>query len=462
MSELTIEDTLPEAGESLPTVDDAGKAIRYAFDDDFQKKIAAMALRDVTFMQRTDGLIKPEYFENLADASITNIVLRYFKKYKKVPEAATFATLLKHEIAMKTVKPDMARIIIPRIKELRESDISDRDFVIDQVATFARYQAVSKSILDAVHRLEMHDFDSISTALQSALDVGAHPDAGLYKYGEMIETRTEERLDRAAGKLPPTGISTGYAGIDNHLYHKGWGRRELSVLMGGAKAGKTTALITFGINAAAHLYRYNVLYVTLEVSSKIIAERMDANISNQLMFELGDKPHEVKEKVSAFKEKSGEFNIIEFPAGTMTVSDLRRVVEHHKAKGIKYDLIIVDYADLMAPERFTDSSIENSKSVYVALRGFAMQEDLAVLTATQTNREGAKAAVAKMTDIAEDFNKVRIADVVISINKTDEERSMNQARLFFAACRNQPSNFSIRIEQDIDRMRFCSKVVGAE
>ncbi len=82
--------------------------------------------------------------------------------------------------------------------------------------------------------------------------------ASSYSYGEMIEVRTEERLDRAAGKGPITGVTTGYPEIDRHLYHKGWGRRELSVLMAPAKGGKSTALIDFGISACTHVHRYNV------------------------------------------------------------------------------------------------------------------------------------------------------------------------------------------------------------
>ena len=208
--------------------------------------------------------------------------------------------------------------------------------------------------------------------------------------------------------------------------------------------------------------RYNVLYVTLEVSAKIIAERIDANISDQLMFELNDNIHTVREAVQKWHAKAGRLDIVEFPTGTMRVSDLRRLIERKKMEGIKYDLVVVDYADLMAPERVTDDSIENSKSVYVALRALSQIEDLAMLTATQTNREGSKAAVAKMEHIAEDFNKVRIADVVISINKTEEERACGECRLYFAASRNQASGFSVRIKQDIDRMKFITAVVGAE
>lgn len=436
----------------------------YKFDEAFQSKIVAMCLRDTGFMQRVDGLVKPEYFENLSEAAIVNIASRYYERYKKCPgDLTTISNLIKHDVIHKVIKKELAATMWASIKSsLMTADISDRDYVVDQVATFARHQAVSKAILDSVGHLDINDFDKISISLKSALDVGENGDSTGYDYGEMLEARTSERIDRAAGKLPPTGITTGFAEIDRVLYHKGWGKRELSVLMGPAKAGKTTALIDFGISACGHMNRYNVLYVTLEVSAKIISERLDARVSSVMMTELGSHIHDVKDKVSKFMKSAGKFLIHEFPTGSMRVSDLRRLIERYKAKGIKFDLIVVDYADLMAPERHTDNAIENSKGVYVALRGLAMTEDVAILTATQTNRDGAKKMVATMTDIAEDFNKVRIADIVISINKTEEEKASGQARLYFAAVRNGPSGFAIRIAQDLARMRFISAVVGEE
>lgn len=435
----------------------------YKFDGDFQAKITAMCIRDTNFMQRGEGLVLPEYLENMGDAILVNIANRYFLKYRKSPADKTVLThLIQHDLINKLLHKEHATIALARIKQLWDVDISDRDYVIDQVAIFARHQAVSSAILESVGHLDINAFDKISADLKKALDVGEHSDSGAYNYGEMIDVRTEERIDRAAGKLPPTGITTGFADIDKVLYHKGWGRRELSVIMGGAKAGKTTALLDFGISACGNINRYNVLYVTLEVSAKIVSERLDARVSSQVINEMGSHIHDVKDKVKRFMDRAGKFIIHEFPTGSMRVSDLRRLLERYKAKGVVFDLVVLDYADLMAPERITDNSIENSKSVYVGLRGLAMQEDVALLTATQTNRDGNKKTVATATDVADDFNKVRIADILISINKTDEERNLNQARLFFAACRNQRSGFTIRVNQDLSRMKFISTIIGEE
>jgi replicative DNA helicase len=116
----------------------------------------------------------------------------------------------------------------------------------------------------------------------------------------------------------------------------------------------------------------------------------------------------------------------------------------------------------MAPNHRSDNAIENSKSIYVDLRALAQVENVVMLSAMQTNREGAKATTSRMEHAAEDFNKIRIPDLVISINRTDEERSRNEARLFFAASRNQRGDFSIHINQDLEAMNFVKSVIKIE
>lgn len=434
---------------------------RYEFDAAFQQKIAALVIRDTAFAQLTDGLIRPEFFENAAYAAVVKVATDYYARYKKAPsDKVVLSSLFKDALRAKTLPVELAKLAIAIVPELFTTDVADRDYVADQCATFARHQAVAAAILDSVALVDKRDFDSIGVRMRKALDTGIAVSNGAYNYGEMVEARTQDRKDRAAGIRPPTGITTGFAVLDDCLYHKGWGRKELSVLMGAAKSGKSMAMISFGVNAIASGYK--TLYVTLEVASNIIAERLDANISERAMSELGLHSDAVAAAVEAFMAKAAPFVIHEFPTGAMKSSDLRRLIEHYKSQGTIFDLVIVDYADLMAPERMTESTTENSKSIYMNLRGLAMQENFALLTATQTNREGSKKAVATMTDVADDINKVRLADILISINKSTEEAALGQARLYFAACRNQRSGFTLRVEQKIDQAKFISKCLGED
>lgn len=472
-------DAVAIAQSALPPSDDETDSVleaipmgkvAYQFDDNFQDRIVAMMVRDTDFMRRTEGLIEPNFFEDMSNQILAATVMRYYKLYKKAPgDIRILVTLIKDDIEKKLIRQEWVAEVVFRLKgTITENpravyaiDISDRDFVINKVADFARHQAVSNAILECAEILETkRDFSAIENKIKKALDVGAVVGNTGYNYAAELENRTEMRKMQAAGLIVPTGITTGYPDLDKVLFHKGWGRSEMTVLLGAAKSGKTTALISFAINAIAA--KYNVLYITLEVSADIIGQRMDANIANQVMMEMGSHIMDVDLKVRDFMRKAGRIEIQEFPTGSLKVSDLNRLVESYKSKGETFDIIVLDYADLMAPEKYTDNAIENSKMVYQHLRGLAMREKVALLTATQTNREGAKATVARMTDVADDFNKVRIADLVISINKTEEEKAMGEARLYFAASRNQAGDFSLRVKQDIDRMRFISAVLGKD
>lgn len=434
---------------------------KYEFDTAFQTKIAAMVCRDPRFVQRTDGLVEPAYFENQAEAQLVNLALEYYRKYKRIPaDTNIFKQCIREAVTTGKLRTADVATMIPAMTRLWSEDISDRDFVVDEVANFARYQALVQAFTESVGKLDLRDFKSIEKKISKALATGAHHDSLAYDLKKEIESRTSERKDIVAGTRAPAGITTGYPALDECLYHGGWGRGELAVLMGGAKAGKTGNLMQFGINAATA--GKNVLYFTLEVSAKILGARADANISNTAFKDLKSNIIAVHDKVKKWADKAGQFIVHERPSGTCTVSDIRRLIERYKALGILFDLVIVDYADIMAPERYTDSITENSKSVYVALRGLCQEENLAGLTATQTNREGFKAAVAKAEHVAEDFNKIRIADVIISINASEEEVKEGTARLYFAAMRNSAAGFSLRVTQDREKMQFIKTIVGRE
>jgi replicative DNA helicase len=85
-----------------------------------------------------------------------------------------------------------------------------------------------------------------------------------------------------------------------------------------------------------------------------------------------------------------------------------------------------------------------------------------VLTATQTNRDGAKAATAKATDVGDDWNKARTVDIMIGINATDAEKAAGEARLTWLLSRNTEDGFSLRIKQDRQKMQFLTKIIGKE
>ena len=447
------------------------EVVKFEFDDAFQSRVAMHAVRNLDFVRKTAHLLKPEYFENVGEAAMVALSLDYYKQYQSVPTPTVATALMREAIINKVIRSDVKPIAVEAFKLIfKETDLSDGTFVAERVAEFAQHQAISAAILNSVDLLARKDINKIATLMKAAVSVGLNTLGEEYDYFQRLDDRTTERAAKKAGLLPPQGITTGLIELDNLLYHRGWGRKELSVILGGAKSGKTTALINFAKNAS--LAGKNVLYVTLEVAAKIISERLDASVSDTMMKELVDRMHDVAAKVRAQATRAGALKLAEFPSGTFTPNMLRALIDKYKAPGLNpdgsvrepivFDLVVVDYADIMAPDYRTQDSIENSKSVYLGLRAIASEENVAMLTATQTNREGYKSAVAKAEHVADDFNKVRTVDLMISINATDEERAMGQARLFFTASRNQEGGFTVFIEQELAKMKFIKKILGIE
>lgn len=433
---------------------------KFEFDASFQSKVAALVCRDTMFNERTQGLVLPDHFENAAEATLVNISLEYFKKYKQTPDMTILLSLVKKSIEKKVIRGDMVTDVKAALRNIHKENIADRKFVEDEISEFAKHQAMGEFILKAVEWREKGEFSRIDEELKKVMNVGINEMTGSYDYWERIEQRTNVRREEAAGIIKKRGITTGIRGLDKVLYHHGWGRKELSVIMGGPKSGKSTALGTFAKNAS--LAGYNVIVFSLEVANDIIAERLDASMSDIAVNSLGEHIIEVDSKIRLASKKAGKLMMHEFPTGTLTPSALKRILTRYKANGTKFDLVVVDYGDIMAPNYRTTNEIENSKSIYVDLRAIAQEEDCAMLTATQTNRDGAKARVAKMEHVAEDFNRIRIADLVISINAEESEREKGEARLFFTASRNQKGNFTLRIKQDLERMIFVKKILGYE
>ena len=430
----------------------------YQFDNSFQTRIAAFVLRDLPFNDRTDGLIKPDYFEDASEGYIVDMAQDYYRSYRQTPDPVVLVDIVKDRIAKKRIRDDMIPALKSKIAELYKLPLPARDYVVDKVASFARHQAVTAATMKSVDIIDQQgDLDQIRDIFAEALDVGASDLNMEYDLFDTVTDRRTTRINKLNNSAAYHGISTGHPQLDRELYHRGLGRKELTLIMAPAKGGKSMGLANFAV--AASKAGHHTLYVTLELSREITADRIESHISKVAMTELLTKANEVQDAMERFKSTAGTFKIHEYPSGSFKCSDLRRLIRKYQTKGIYFDLVVVDYADIMKPERYHKDPIQESKEIYVGLRAIAQEENLALLSATQTNREGAKKFQAKETDVADDFNKVRIADLILSLSASDDEKKLGEARISLLASRNQEA-CTLRVKQDRSTMTMIKEVLG--
>lgn len=432
----------------------------YDFDISFQRKIAALFLRDSGFAAKTRDLISPDYFTEESVKTLVRIIGDHFTVYRSVPDVKILPTIIKDLIASKAIRKDAVPDLKSLLSDVMKTDLSNPDFVIDKVSDFAKHQAIENAILKSVGLLEKGKFEEIADIIKKAVAVGAAMKSDDYDYFGEIGSRTKKREDISLGKIVKRGITSGYAGIDCHLYHNGWGRKELSCIMGPAKSGKSMSLGDFAKNAS--LEGYNVLYVSLEVAKEIIADRIDAALSDTMMKDLPKSFSTVESAIIHAHKSAGVFKLRDFASGTFKPSQLRNLLDEYRQDGIIFDLVALDYADIMAADHRSDDLRENLRTIYIDLRAIAYDYDLAMLTATQTNRAGAISMTGKATDVGDDWNKARTVDILIGLNATDAEKAAGKARLYWALSRNTADGFTVEIEQDRSKMKFIKKVLGVK
>lgn len=427
----------------------------YEFAEEFQTLIIGYLFRDVSFNVRTDGLVKPEYFESEVHAALAAVAQEYYQTYKTVPSRATLSVVLKDAIDRKKIRAELKDDVKAVLECAYKETLADVDSTVDLVAKFARKQALTRAIIECAALIDKGDFDKVEEKINKATLVGVNRDADQYDFFGEAENRQKYRHEVMAGHIKPSGITTGHKNLDNLLYHKGWGRKELSVIMGAAKAGKSMSLLSFALKAC--LAGHNVLYVSLEVATRIIADRMDANLSATKIDDLVPNMKKALDAAILAKPKAGALKIHDYPSGTMSPGDLRRLLHRYEAVGMKFDLVIVDYADLMRPDRHHDDARENSRMIYIGLRALAQEFNMALLSATQTNREGMKQAEANMTHVSDDINKVRTVDLLLGISATEDEKEANKARMYFVASRNQAGK-KLEIKTNMAMARFFESI----
>jgi replicative DNA helicase len=255
-------------------------------------------------------------------------------------------------------------------------------------------------------------------------------------------------------------FSTGIAELDRH--HVVPMRKKLMVLLGAISAGKSWFLIQLGRRALWNNHR-RVLHITLEMSQDEVQQRywqsfmaipawqsdrettctrlrLDDNgrltgfaqepiearcsIKDDATF-----PHQLRKYTKHMPGMWRNLIIKEFPTGGLSVGQLHGYLDGlEAAQNFVPDLLLLDYAGLLRVER--DNFRLNLGHEVQELRGLAVERDIAVVTAQQVNRTGAKAARVEMSHVAEDISIPFTGDFILTLSRSDEEKAHKLARIW--------------------------------
>tara|TARA_Y100001938_G_scaffold135392_1_gene196980 strand:+ start:2438 stop:3805 length:1368 start_codon:yes stop_codon:yes gene_type:complete len=375
----------------------------------FQSKIITSLIVDTKFIKTIGDILEVSYFDSDSNKFLVKSIIDYFKKYKSPP------TMEALKVVIDDVENDVLKTSI--IDSLRGAwqhrESPDLEFVKEKSLEFCKNQVIKSAIMESVELLDNQKYDEIKGVIDNAMKAGVERDIG-HDY----ITGLEERLTQQSRNTLPTQWDS-----VNELMDGGLAGGELGVIVAPAGIGKSWTLQALGAHAVKQ--GKTVIHYTLELNAQYVGLRYDTIISGQPTGNLQYYKDEVQNKISKLK---GELIIKYYPTRTASVNTLTAHLQQCEMQGLKPDLVIVDYADIMKSTQHFSEKRHQIGHVYEELRGMAGEFDIPVWTASQANRSSLEEDVIGAEKVSEDYSKVMTSDFVMSMSRKVEDKIANTGR----------------------------------
>jgi hypothetical protein len=132
------------------------------------------------------------------------------------------------------------------------------------------------------------------------------------------------------------------------------------------------------------------------------------------------------------RKSKGKLKILTYPNETLTIREIRNKVTFlMRSEGFQPDVIIVDYADILAPDHdFSRLEYRHQQNrIWQRLRSLSQEFDCLVLTATQIKADGYKKPLLTMSEFSEDKRKFAHVTAMYGLNQTAEEKRIGIIRI---------------------------------
>ena len=134
-----------------------------------------------------------------------------------------------------------------------------------------------------------------------------------------------------------------------------------------------------------------------------------------------------------FEQNVGKLIVKKYPTSTLTITDLDNfITKLEEAKKIKIHAVCLDYINIMGMEKgldFANNLFLKGKHFAEGLRYIADKHEIAMITATQTDKSVWGASDLSLKDIPESKAVAESSDVVLGIIRNPEMKKNNKYHL---------------------------------
>lgn len=406
-----------------------------------REKLNTLSERDIIyqlivsdkFCREIIPVLNPKLLEIVYVRTIAIWIKDYFEKFKEAPKKNMMKLYRAHveEINDDSLQDNILTFIEKLDRDYEKIKVSNEDFAIQNAIKYLKVRSLknfSEDIDSYINSGEIERAENCVTKFRK-VEIASGEGVSILDDSDIITSAFTEEQDKLFAMSGAFGRLMG----DIH-------REDFIAFLAPMKAGKTFSLIDVGIEALKN--NLKVVMYSLEMSRTNMIKRVWKSLSGQTIEdedieipyfeEDGEKWRietktvhkkassvlEVQKKQKSLKRlfRGGSFRIFAEPAYSMTVESLENKLDDLAYEGFYPDVIIIDYADIMAPSEKGEYR-QQIDGIWKRLRALAQKRKAVVFTASQTNR-GAISREVEAEDVAEDVRKIAHVTSMVSISKT--------------------------------------------
>ena len=418
------------------------------------EKVESTILRNLLcsedFYRKVVPFIKPDYFQDMSERVIFEEIQDFSTKYDKIPTKEVLNIGLQQRTDL---NDDTFKTATNLVENLNDEWV-DTEWLLDSTEKWCQERAVYNALLQSIKIAdggdEKLDKGAIPSILQDALAVSFdeyighdYVDQAPDRYAYYHKDELKMPFDLEKFNLVTKG------GLPN---------KTLNIALAGTGVGKS--LFMCHMASACLSQGKNVLYITMEMAEEKIAERIDANLLNVNIKDIGAIPEQLfTSRVGEIGRKTqGKLIIKEYPTASAHVGHFKGLLSDlNLKKDFKPDIIFIDYLNICASARYRGAIVNSYtyvKGIAEELRGLAVEQDLPIVSATQTTRSGFGSSDPSLEDTSESFGLPATADFMFALVSNEELEQSGRIMVKQLKNRYNDPTFFKRFTVGIDRAKM--------
>ena len=399
---------------------------------EFQYRLISAFFTNPKFFKDLYSIIDQNMFTEIYLKVIVGIMKDYYAKYDVTASYDVLMIKLR-ERALTEDDVQCYQEVVDRLRNTTSEGIEEIEELAEKFFKQQNWVRVANEIKRIAGDGDMDKYDECQKLMEEAISVGRKSEDA---------SSPLDSIDEDLSPCKVVTIPTGIGKLDEAL-GGGLDKGKIGLIIGSSGFGKTS--MTTGFSAHEATYRceannykgFKVLQIVFEDTVRDLNRKYFSRLTQVETMHLNDN-EEITSGVSKLLKSHPDYQTIKdnirvmhLDTGEYSATDLRAIIKKMINEGFRPDVVIIDYFECLKPEAGTAalSLWEQEKKTMRKLENYAKELDIAIWLPTQGNRDSFNSEVVTMSQGGGAIAKQQVAQVVISIARTNEDIKNGRATI---------------------------------